>query len=84
MELILALAPVLFFLYSAYDAYKVEKKGKACTLRALPKGWIKVGLSEITVENDTLDKLDFLTEPKLDLIKLRSRLQYKYSYTRKM
>lgn len=82
MELILALAPVLFFLYSAYDAYKVEKTGKACTLRALPKGWKIVDPSEKTDENEALDSIDFLTEPKEDLNKLRSRLQYKYSYTR--
>ena len=81
MELILALAPVLLFLYSAYEANTVENTGKTHKPSTLPKGWKIVDPSEKTRENEALDSLDFLTEPKIDLDKLRSRLQYKYTRT---
>jgi len=81
LELILALAPVLLFLYSAYEANTVEKTGNPPKPRALPKGWKIVDPSEKTGENTALDSLNFLTEPKIDLDKLRSRLQYKYTRT---
>ena len=80
MELIIAALPIIFFLFSLFEAHKKSNVIGYGNLDRLPKNWVRVEHISVKVEeNDVLGRLDYLSEAAFDLDGFRNQVKYVYS-----
>ena len=78
MELIIAALPIIFFLFSVFEAQKTSNVvGYGNQFNRLPKNWVRV---ESKVDKvDGLSELEYLSESGFDLERFKVRASYVYS-----
>ena len=78
MELIITALPIIFFLFSIFEAQKTSNVvGYGNQFNRLPKNWVKVEPKE--EKADGLSKLDYLSESAFNLERIKVRAVYVYS-----
>lgn len=80
MELIITLVPIIFFLFSLFEARKTCNVVGYGNLDRLPKNWVRVEPIGVKVEaKDGLGRLDYLSEAAFDLDGFRNQVKYVYT-----
>ena len=79
MELIITLLPIIFFLFSIFEARKNCNVIGYGNLDRLPKSWVRVEPSREKSEEDGLNQLDYLSEAEFDFNRFKNQAKYVYT-----
>ena len=78
MELIIKVLPIIFFLFSVFEAQKTSKVvGYGNQINRLPKNWVRIESNNAT--DDGLKQLEYLSETAYDLSRNKNRAKYQYT-----
>jgi len=79
VELIIAAIPIVFFLFSVFEAQKTSNViGYGNSVGRLPKNWVRVEPCRGKADEDCLNRLDYLSETVFDLERSKNRARYEY------
>ena len=80
MELIITVLPIIFFLFSLFEAQKTcNVVGYGNKINRLPKNWVRIEPTLEKEENDVLNRLDYLREAAFDLDRFKNQAKYVYT-----
>ena len=80
MELIIAALPIIFFLFSVFEARKTGNViGYGNNMNRLPKNWVRIESTQEKEENNVLNSLDYLSEAAFNLDRFKIQAKYVYS-----
>ena len=79
MELIITILPIIFFLFSIFEAQKTSNVIGYGNLDRLPKNWVRIEAIRVKEEKDVLNQLDYLSEAEFDLEGFKNQVKYVYT-----
>ena len=79
MELIITILPIIFFLFSIFEARKNCNVIGYGNLDRLPKSWVRIEAIRVKEEKDGLNQLDYLSEAAFDLEGFKKQVKYVYT-----
>ena len=79
MELIITALPIIFFIFSLFEAQKTSNViGYGNQINRLPKNWVRIEPRNESDE-DGLNQLEYLSESAYDLSRAKNRAKYVYT-----
>jgi len=79
LELIITILPIIFFLFSIFEAQKNCNVIGYGNLDRLPKNWVRIEAIRVKEEKEVLNRLDYLSEAEFDLEGFKNQVKYVYT-----